>query len=154
MGEQRESRQSSPLFGYLIAVIGLVIAVALGWAMMAIGARRLADAERVRRQAEGRLLVAVNFAAGEAVTQAQAARVSILASNWGDAQRRLSRVNEMVTLLELEQVAPDADREAVNRVRDRTGEVQRLVGEQSTDALSALDALITDLDGLREKRGR
>jgi hypothetical protein len=151
MGEQRESRQSSPLFGYLIAVIGLVIAVALGWAMMAIGARRLADAERVREQAEGRLLVAVSFAAREAVTQAQEARVSIIRSNWGDAQRRLSRVNELVTLLE--QVAPDADREAVNQVRDRTGEVQRLVGEQSTDALSALDALITDLDGLRGGKG-
>jgi hypothetical protein len=152
MGEQRESRQSSPLSGYLIAVIGLVIAVALGWAMMAIGARRLADAERVREQAEGRLLVAVSFAAREAVTQAQEARVSIIRSNWGDAQRRLSRVNELVTLLE--QVAPDADREAVNQVRDRTGEVQRLVGEQSTDALSALDTLITDLDALRGKRGR
>jgi type II secretory pathway pseudopilin PulG len=151
MGEQRESRQSSPLFGYLIAVIGLVIAVALGWAMMAIGARRLADAERVREQAEGRLLVAVSFAAREAVTQAQEARVSIIRSNWGDAQRRLSRVNELVTLLE--QVAPDADREAVNQVRDRTGEVQRLVGEQSTDALSALDTLITDLDRLRGRKG-
>ena len=151
MGEQRESRQSSPLLGYLIAVIGLVIAVALGWAMMAIGARRLADAERVREQAEGRLLVAVSFAAREAVTQAQEARVSIIRSNWGDAQRRLSRVNELVTLLE--QVAPDADREAVNQVRDRTGEVQRLVGEQSTDALSALDTLITDLDGLRGRKG-
>jgi hypothetical protein len=118
--------------------------------MMGIGARRLRDAERVRSGAEARLMAAVEFAVGEAISQAQEARLAINKNNWGEAQTRLSRANDLVTLIE--QVAPEGKRSAVGQVRNRLNETQRLTGERSQDALASLDSLITDLDGLREKK--
>jgi hypothetical protein len=129
--------------------VGLLVAVLLGWAMMAIGARKLRDAAKLQADAESRLLIALDYAASQAMAQTQEARVSLNRDNWGEAQSRLDSVNELVTLME--RVTPDRTRPDVDRLRDRLGEAQRLVGEQSKDALSALDSLITELDGLRKK---
>jgi len=149
MGEVRPRGQEGTRSGWAIAVVGLLVAVLLGWAMMAIGARKLRDAAKLQADAESRLLIALDYAASQAMTQTQEARVSLNRDNWGEAQSRLDSVNELVTLME--RVTPDRTRPDVDRLRDRLGEAQRLVGEQSKDALSALDSLITELDGLRKK---
>jgi len=149
MGEVRPRGQGGTRSGWAIAVVGLLVAVLLGWAMMAIGARKLRDAAKLQADAESRLLIALDYAASQAMAQTQEARVSLNRDNWGEAQSRLDSVNELVTLME--RVTPDRTRPDVDRLRDRLGEAQRLVGEQSKDALSALDSLITELDGLRKK---
>lgn len=148
--EQGAQRRTNPMLGIWIAVIGLLLALILGWTMMRIGAGRLAAAAKIRSDAEGRLMVAVEFAASEAVNQAQEARLSMSQGNWGEAQRRLSRVTGLVTLME--QVAPQSKMASVAQLRERLGEVQRLVAEQSRDALGSLDALVTQLDELRGRQ--
>lgn len=147
MGEQRSG---SAVRGWLVAIIGLVAAALLGWALMAIGAKRLEDARKIRAESEGRLMVAVDFAAREAMREAQDAQMAVNSSNWGEAGSRLSRVNELVTLME--QVAAEGERRAVGDVRNRLGEAQRSVGQQSKEAGQSVSALVTALDVLREKK--
>lgn len=156
MGEQGAQREqsgqarSNPMFGWLIAVIGLLIAVILGWAMMAIGAGRLEAAKKTRSDAEGRLLIALDYAAREAMREAQGAQVAINKNNLGEAAARLSRANDLVTLME--QVAPESMRSEVNDVRNSLSEAQQQVGARSQDAAQTLNTLITQLDGLTAKR--
>lgn len=135
----------------MIAVIGLLIALVLGWAMIAIGAGKMRGAKQIQAGAEAKSAIAVEFAAEQSVAWAQEARLALNKGNWGAAQTRLARVNDLVTLME--QVAPEGKREAVSQVRDRLGEVQQLVGEQSKDSADALDLLATDIDGLRQQSG-
>lgn len=156
MGEQGAQREqsgqarSNPMLGWLIAVIGLLIAVILGWAMMAIGAGRLEAAKKTRSDAEGRLLIALDYAAREAMREAQGAQVAINKNNLGEAAARLSRANDLVTLME--QVAPESMRSEVNDVRNSLSEAQQQVGARSQDAAQTLNTLITQLDGLTAKR--
>jgi len=148
--EQSGQARSNPMFGWLIAVIGLLIAVILGWAMMAIGAGRLEAAKKTRSDAEGRLLIALDYAAREAMREAQGAQVAINKNNLGEAAARLSRANDLVTLME--QVAPESMRSEVNDVRNSLSEAQQQVGARSQDAAQTLNTLITQLDGLTAKR--
>jgi len=145
-----EQRTNRGLPGWLVAIIGLIIAALLGWAMMAIGARRLEQAKKLRAESEGRLMAAVEFAAREATREAQDAQVALNHSNWGEVGTRLARVGELVTLME--QVAPESQSGAVRDIRSRLGDAQRLAGEQSKDAPQSLSALVAALDGLRRNR--
>ncbi len=144
MSKQRTSRGPS---GWLVAIVGLIIAALLGWAMMAIGARKLDQAKKLRAESEGRLMLAVEFAAREATREAQDAQVALNQSNWGEVGTRLAHVGELVALME--QVRPESQRGAVDDARGRLGDAQRLVGEQSKDAAQSLTALVTALDELR-----
>jgi len=150
VGEQSGQPQRKPMSGWLIAVVGLLIAITLGWAMMAIGSRRLESANKIRSDSEGRLMIAVDFAAGEAMKSSQDAQVAINRNNWGQAGSGLARVNDLVTLME--QVAPEDRRSAVSDVRSSLSDAQKQVGSQSQDAVQAMNTLITKLDGLRDKK--
>lgn len=148
--EQSGQARSNPMSGWLVAVIGLLIAVILGWAMMAIGAGRLEAAKKTRSDAEGRLLIALDYAAREAMREAQGAQVAINKDNLGEAATRLSRANDLVTLME--QVAPESMRSGVSDVRNSLSGAQQQVGARSQDAAQSVNTLITQLDGLTAKR--
>jgi hypothetical protein len=134
----------------LVAIIGLVIAALVGWTMMAIGARRLEQAKKLRAESEGRLMAAVEFAAREATREAQDAQVAVNRSNWGEAGTGLDRVDGLVTLME--QVRPESQRGAVEDARGELGDAQRLVREQSRDAAESMNALVAALDKLRGQK--
>ena len=133
--------------GWLVAVLGLVVAVLIGLAMMAIGAKRVEQAEQVRQQAESRLLVALDFAVELAADEAKSVDDALLASNWGSAARRLAQVSNAVNLMA--QVAPDSKQQQVDEVRELLSQLQGAIGDQSKDARDRLDAFRTALDGLR-----
>jgi hypothetical protein len=150
VGEQSVQPERKPMSGWVIAVVGLLIAIILGWAMMAIGSRRLDSANKIRSDSEGRLLIAVDFAAQEGMKASQDAQVAINRSNWGQAGSALARVNDLVTLME--QVAPEDKRSAVSDARNSLSDAQKQAGSQSQDAVQGINTLITKLDGLREKK--
>jgi len=150
MDRQAGRRAGSSASGYLIAVIGLALAIVLGWAMMKIGEKKLRDASKIQAEAEGRLAIAISFMAREAMRYNQEASISLNRSNWGEAQMSLLRVDELVTLME--QVAPEARLQAVKEVRHRLSEAQRLTEEQSGHAPQAVNALAAQLDELRSAR--
>ena len=151
MSEQEKRPRDPRQAAWLIAVVGLLIAVVLGWAMMAIGSARMRRAGQIQATAEAKNAIALEFAAEQSVSWAQEARLALNKGNWGAAQTRLSRVNDLVTLME--QVAPEGSRQGVSQVRERLAEVQQLVGDQSKDSGAALDLLVTDIDALRPQLG-
>ncbi|HUU54244.1 MAG TPA: hypothetical protein VMY87_04925 [Armatimonadota bacterium] len=134
--------------GWLVGVIAVVIAVLLGWALMAIGSNRIKQAEQVRVAAESRLNVAVSFAAGAAVDDLRQARLALHNRNWGSAQTTLSRVEDTVTFLK--QIAPDKSKVEMNQVGDQLTELQKAANEQSKDVMERVDALEAALDALAQ----
>ena len=144
----RPARRSPLATGWMIAIIGLIIAILLGWALMSIGAARIKQAEQIRVAAESRLQIALSFAAKGAIDELRQARLALHNKNWGSAQTVLSRVEDHVTFME--QVAPEGKRKPVSEIRERIGELQRAVGEQSKDSVERLDALEAALDQLRQ----
>jgi len=133
--------------GWTVAIVGLLIAVLIGWAMMAVGANRVKSAEQVRQQAESRLLVALDFAVELAANEAKSVDDALLASNWGSAARRLAQVSNAVNLMG--QVAPDSKQPQVDEARELLSQLQGAIGDQSSDARDRLDAFRTALDGLK-----
>ena len=134
--------------GWLVGVIGVAIAVLLGWALMAIGSNRIKQAEQVRVAAESRLNVALSFVAEEAVDELRQARLALHNKNWGRAQMTLSGVEDKVTFLR--QVAPDGRKDEASAVADQLAELQKAAGEQSKDALERLDALEVALHAMTQ----
>lgn len=139
-GRAGASRRRNPVVtGWLVAIIGLLIAALMGWALMSVGARRIQQAEQTKVAAEAKLETALTFAAAGAVDELRRARLALHNNNWGSAQTVLSRVEDYVTLME--QVAPEGRRKAVADIRGAMGELQSAVGEQSKDAAERLDSL-------------
>ncbi len=104
--------QGNPVLrGTLIAVAGLLFAGLLGWGMMSIGAGRLRDAEKTKEP----LRQAVSFLAGDAIAAANEADLAISNKNWGETQKPLRRVDEVVTALE-KSATPDTQ-EQVTQIR-------------------------------------
>jgi len=158
VGEQSEQLQQGerpkrkPVPGWLVAAVGLLIAIILGWATMAIGSRRLEAAKQIRSESEGRMMIAVDFAAEDAMRTSQDAQVAISKSNWGQAGSALARVNNLVALME--QVAPEGKRSAIGDIRNSLSNAQQQVASQSQDAVQEINTLIAELDGLRESSQR
>jgi len=145
-GPARKAR-NPVVTGWLVAVVGLLIAVLIGWVMMTIGARRVESAEQIRQQAESRLLVALDFAVELASDEAKSVDDALLSSNWGSAARRLAQVSNAVNLMD--QVAPESRQKQVDEVLELLSQLQGAIGDQSSDARDRLDAFRTALDGLR-----
>ena len=145
-GPARKAR-NPVVTGWLVAVVGLLIAVLVGWVMMTIGARRVESAEQMRKQAESRLLVALDFAVELASDEAKSVDDALLSSNWGSAARRLAQVSNAVNLMD--QVAPESRQKQVDEVLELLSQLQGAIGDQSSDARDRLDAFRTALDGLR-----
>jgi hypothetical protein len=134
--------------GWMVGVIGVIAAIILGSILMAVGSRRLENADRIRATAESKLMVAASFAAGDAIEQVRQARLALHNENWGNAQRVLSSVEDKVTLIE--QVAPESKRKEVSELRTLMGDLQSVVNAQSGEASQKLDALEAALDKLKE----
>jgi len=138
---------------WMVAVIGLLIAVLLGWITMSIGSRRIKQAEQTRVVAESKLEIAVRFAAGKAMDELRQARLALHSNNWGSAQMVLSEVRECVAFMV--EVAPEGKRKEVMQLRDAVEQLQRAAEEQSKDTQAKLDALEAALDQLtRTEQGR
>jgi hypothetical protein len=134
--------------GWMVGVIGVIVAIILGSILIAIGSNRIKKAEQIRVTAESKLGVAVSFAAEDAIEQVRQARLALHNENWGSAQRILSSVEDKVTLIE--QVAPDRKRNEVSELRTLMGDLQSAVSAQSGDASSKLDAMEAALDKLKQ----
>ena len=145
-GPARKAR-NPVVTGWLVAVVGLLIAVLVGWVMMTIGAKRVESAVQMRQQAESRLLVALDFAVELASDEAKSVDDALLSSNWGSAARRLAQVSNAVNLMD--QVAPESRQKQVDEVLELLSQLQGAIGDQSSDARDRLDAFRTALDGLR-----
>lgn len=133
--------------GWMVAIVGLLIAVLIGGVMIKIGANRVESAEQIRQQAESRLLVALDFAVELAADEAKSVDDALLASNWGSAARRLAQVSNAVNLMD--QVASDSKQQQVDEVREMLSQLQGAIGDQSKDARDRLDVFRTALDGLK-----
>ena len=134
--------------GWLVGVIGVLIAVLLGWVLMTIGSNRIKQAEQVKVAAESRLNVALSFVAVEAIDELRQARLALHNKNWGSAQMTLSGVEDKVTFLR--QIAPDERKNEVSAVADQLAELQKAAGEQSKDVMERVDALEAALDAMTQ----
>jgi hypothetical protein len=134
--------------GWMVGVIGVVIALALGWVLIAIGSAKIRKAEGIRAAAESKLRFAVSFGAEEAIEEIREARLSLHGNNWGSAQAVLSSVEDKVTLME--QVSPDGMKDDVANVRQLIGDLQNAVTQQSPEASNQLDELEAALDRMRQ----
>ena len=134
--------------GWLVGVIGVLIAVLLGWVLMTIGSNRIKQAEQVKVAAESRLNVALSFVAIEAIDELRQARLALHNKNWGSAQMTLSGVEDKVTFLR--QIAPDERKNEVSAVADQLAELQKAAGEQSKDVMERVDALEAALDAMTQ----
>jgi biopolymer transport protein ExbB/TolQ len=147
MEPMTEERRRNPVaVGWAIAVAGLIVAFLLGWALMGIGSSRLAEARREQEP----LRNAVSFMATEAVGAAREAATAVASNNWGEAQQRLTRVNEIVTALE--RAKSDANARQIEQVRRALSQAQTAVGEQNRSARDAVDRLISSLEALQVKQ--
>jgi biopolymer transport protein ExbB/TolQ len=147
MEPMTEERRRNPVaVGWAIAVAGLIVAFLLGWALMGIGSSRLAEARREQEP----LRNAVSFMATEAVGAAREAATAVASNNWGEAQQRLTRVNEIVTALE--RAKSDANARQIEQVRRALSQAQTAVGEQNRSARDAVDRLIASLEALQVKQ--
>jgi len=136
--------------GWMVGLIGVLIAVLLGSALIAIGSKRIEEAEKTRVAAESKLQIALGFTADEAIDELRQARLALHNENWGSAQSVLSRVEDKVTLME--QVAPDRRRDEMSELRKLMGDLQTAIGAQSQDAAQKLDSLEAALDKMRQAR--
>jgi len=134
--------------GWLVGVIGVLIAVLLGWVLMTIGSNRIKQAEQVKVAAESRLNVALSFVAVDAIDELRQARLALHNKNWGSAQMTLSGVEDKVTFLR--QIAPDERKNEVSAVADQLAELQKAAGEQSKDVMERVDALEAALDAMTQ----
>ena len=134
--------------GWLVGVIGVLIAVLLGWVLMTIGSNRIKQAEQVKVAAESRLNVALSFVAVEAIDELRQARLALHNKNWGSAQMTLSGVEDKVTFLR--QIAPDERKNEVSAVADQLAELQKAAGEQSKGVMERVDALEAALDAMTQ----
>jgi hypothetical protein len=134
--------------GWLVGVIGVVIAIILGWALIAIGSAKIRKAEGIRVASEAKLRIAVAYAANEAIEELRQARLALGNQNWGSAQTTLSQVGTRVKLIN--DVAPDSETDRVNEIQQLLDDLQAAVGQQSADASQKLDALEAALDKMRQ----
>lgn len=136
--------------GWLVGVIGVLIAVLLGWVLMTIGSNRIKQAEQVKVAAESRLNVALSFVTRDAIDELRQARLALHNKNWGSAQMTLSRVEDKVTFLG--QIAPDGRKAEVSAATDLLTELQKAAGEQSKDVMERVDALEAALDAMTQAK--
>jgi len=140
----------SPLArAWTTGVVLIIIAIVIGWALIAIGARRITNAKQIQTASESKLAIAVSYVAGEAMSQLRDARLAINKNNWGSAQIILSQVAEKVALMR--QVAPTDEVDAVQRISDQLTRLQKSADEQSKDTIQQLDALETSFDALHQQ---
>jgi uncharacterized membrane-anchored protein YhcB (DUF1043 family) len=143
-------QQTSGGSGWKVAAVGILIAVVIGLIMIAIGAAKVRRGAQMQKEAESRLLIALDYAVEQAGTEAKSVDDALLKSNWGDASIKLGQLAATVALIE--QVAPARLRGDVQAVKDALAKVQQAVAEQSKDWRDRLDELRAAISSLGEER--
>ncbi|UCC67210.1 MAG: hypothetical protein JSV79_08705 [Armatimonadota bacterium] len=142
-------RKRNPVVtGWLVAVIGLAIAVALGWGMMSIGAARLKNAEQIRLEAESKLQMEIGFGARRAIDELLPVRLALHSNNWGAASDALSPVEDCAEFIQ--RIAPEGRLDSVAQVSKKLDDLQSAIRDQSKDAMDRLTALEAALNELAQ----
>ncbi len=150
--QQRARRAGAPkrrnpvATGWMVAIIGLAIALVLGWILMSIGSRRMQQAAQIRREAESKLEMEVNFGARRAMDELRPVRLALHNSNWGAAGDALSPAEDCVDFIQ--RVAPEGMQSDVRAVSAGLEAVQTAIQEQSREAMDRLTELEAALDAL------
>src|SRR5512140_900411 len=100
-----EAKRRNPVAtGWLVAIVGLVVALLLGLGLMRIGKQRMKAAEATARP------YAVAFAAlaENALAPLGKAQDSVASKDWGQAQTALDETGKVIT--QMEAAASDANR--------------------------------------------
>jgi hypothetical protein len=134
--------------GWLVGAIGVVVAIILGWALIAIGSGKIRKADEIRVAAEHKLDAAVSVAAEDGMTELRQARLSVNNRNWGSAQTTMMKVDGRVRLIQ--QVASERRKKDAEEVRQLMDDLLEAVSAQSADASQKVDALEAALDKMRE----
>jgi len=134
--------------GWLVGVIGVAVAIILGWALIAIGSAKLRKADEIRVAAENKLEVAVSSSAEDAMAELRQARLSVNSQNWGSAQTTLLKVDGRIRLIQ--QIAPERRKKDADQVCTLMDDLMAAVAAQSGDTAQKVDALEAALDKLRQ----
>jgi len=150
--QQRARRAGAPrrrnpvLTGWMVAIIGLLIAALLGWALMSIGAARLKQGEQLRLEAESKLEMEIGFGARRAIDELLPVRLAVHSNNWGAALDALSPVEDCVEFIQ--RIAPEGRRGSVAQVSKNLEDLQSAIRDQSKEAMDRLTALEAALNEL------
>jgi type II secretory pathway pseudopilin PulG len=139
-------RRSPVATGWTVAIVGLVAALLLGWILMGIGSRRMQQATQIRREAESKLEMEVNFGARRAMDELRPVRLALHNSNWGAAAEALSPAEDCVKFIE--RVAPGPLESDVRTVTTGLERLQGAIQDQSKEAMDRLTDLEAALDAL------
>jgi len=142
-------QQTSGGSGWKVALVGILIAVVIGLIMIAIGSAKIRRGAQMQKEAESRLLIALDYAVEQAGSEAKSVDDALLKSNWGDASIRLGQLAATVALIE--QVAPARLHGDVQAVKDALAKVQQAATEQSKDWRDRLDELRAAISSLGEE---
>jgi len=150
---QRARRAAAPrrrnpvVTGWMVVIIGLLVAVLIGWIMMSLAARKMQEAS----QAEKRLQGEVEFWTIRAKEDLLAVQEQLSKGNWGvAAEQPLPRLRESVD--SIKRVAPSSKGGLVEQVYRKLDELEDAVQRQSGDATDRLIELQSALDRLIEKK--
>ena len=139
-------RRSPVATAWMVAIIGLVAALLLGWILMSIGSRKLQQATQIRREAESKLEMEVNFGARRAMDELDPVRREVYNSNWGAAAKAVLPVEDCVQFIE--RVAPDPMESDVRTVTTGLERLQGAIQDRSKEAMDRLLDLEAALDAL------
>jgi type II secretory pathway pseudopilin PulG len=139
-------RRNPVATGWMVAIVGLAIAVVLGWILMSIGSRRMQQATQIRREAESKLEMEVNFGARRAMDELRPVRLALHNSNWGAAGDGLSPAEDCVKFIE--RIAPGRMESDVRTVTTGLEKLQGAIQDQSKEAMDRLTDLEAALDAL------
>ncbi len=124
-----ETRSSNPVVaGWLVAIIGLIIAGAFGYLLMWIGSNRIEAAKKLERPYR----VALAYIAQNGLTAVEKAQASIGTNDWGQAQRALDETGQAVTAME--RAASDDNKRQIQDLRAALGDAQGAVSKQDKSA--------------------
>lgn len=136
-----ETRGRSPVVtGWLVAVVGLILAGGLGYLLMWIGSNRIEAAKKTERPYQ----IALGYVAQSGVEAAQKAEQAVGTNNYGQAQQALDDAGKAVTAME--RAASDANRDRLQQVRAALSDAQAAVGKQDKEAAGKIAALRQQLE--------
>jgi len=151
--QQRARRAAAPkkrnpvLTGWMVAIIGLLVAALIGWIMMSLAARKVQQAGEAEKRLQGEVEFWTIRAKGELLTVQE----QLSKGNWGlAAEEALPRLGESVD--SIKRVAPSSKAGLVEEVYRKLDELEDAVQRQSGEAMERLIALQRALDRLMEKR--
>ena len=156
--QQRARRAGAPrrrnpvVTGWMVAIVGLLIAVGIGWMLVTIGTTKMETAEKIRRAADSKLELEMSFGASRAMDDLRPVRLAVHNRNWGEATAALAPVAAGVAFIA--RVAPEGQQDSVVRAEEGLGELRRAIEDQSPEAMEHLTDLEVGLARLAGEESR